>query len=168
MKFDILVENYLETLLEGRPKTDHSKEISLDFDDIENYIEKMSDDNLSKPIYSKILEFLKQDNEENRFTVSKIKSIIENNLKHNFDKKSPVEFNANEFIKFFIKERKSFSPFEEKDDEDSTENESSEDENSNEETSEQETGEQETGEQENSEDFSFDDSVFDNLENKFN
>ena len=163
MKFDIFVENYLETLLEGRPKTDHSKEISLDFEDIENYIEKMSDDNLNKPIYSKILEFLKQDNEENRFTISKIKSIIENNLKHNFDKKSPVEFNANEFIKFFIKERKSFSPFEEKDDEDSTENESSEDENSNEETS-----EQETDEQENSEDFSFDDSVFNNLENKFN
>lgn len=168
MKFDIFVENYLETLLEGRPKTDHSKEISLDFEDIENYIEKMSDDNLNKPIYSKILEFLKQDNEENRFTISKIKSIIENNLKHNFDKKSPVEFNANEFIKFFIKERKSFSPFEEKDDEDSTENESSEDEFSEDENSNEETSEQETDEQENSEDFSFDDSVFNNLENKFN
>ena len=168
MKFDIFVENYLETLLEGRPKTDHSKEISLDFEDIENYIEKMSDDNLNKPIYSKILEFLKQDNEENRFTISKIKSIIENNLKHNFDKKSPVEFNANEFIKFFIKERKSFSPFEEKDDEDSTENESSEDESSEDENSNEETSEQETDEQENSEDFSFDDSVFNNLENKFN
>ena len=168
MKFDIFVENYLETLLEGRPKTDHSKEISLDFEDIENYIEKMSDDNLNKPIYSKILEFLKQDNEENRFTISKIKSIIENNLKHNFDKKSPVEFNANEFIKFFIKERKSFSPFEEKDDEDSTENESSEDESSEDENSNEETSEQETDEQENSEDFSFDDSVFNKLENKFN
>jgi hypothetical protein len=126
MKFDIFVENYLETLLEGRPKTDHTKEISLDFDDIENYINKMSDDNLSKPIYSKILEFLKDDNQENRFTISKIKSIIENNLKHNFDKKSPVEFNANEFIKFFIKERKAYSPFEEKEEE--TEQEDSNDE----------------------------------------
>ena len=117
MKYDTLVENYLETLLEGRPKTDHDKEISLDFDDIESYVDKMSDDNLNKPIYNKILEILKSDNEENRFTVTKIKSIIEKNLKQNFDNKKAVEFNTNEFIKFFMNQRKSFSPFEENDEE---------------------------------------------------
>jgi len=126
MRYDTLVENYLETLLEGRPKTDHDKEISLDFDDIESYITKMSDDNLNKPIYNKILEILKTDNEENRFTVSKIKNIIEKNLKQNFDNKKSVEFNAKEFINLFMNQRKSYSPFVDSDEEDSNEEESNE------------------------------------------
>lgn len=124
MKYDTLVENYLETLLEGRPKTDHDKEISLDFDDIESYINKMSDDNLNKPIYNKILEILKSDNEENCFTVSKIKNIIEKNLKQNFDNKKSVEFNAKEFINLFMNQRKSYSPFVSSDEEESNEEES--------------------------------------------
>jgi hypothetical protein len=123
MKFDLLFENYLTTLLEGRPKTDHDKEISLDFDDIEKYINKMSEDNLNKPIYTKILEFLKTDNDENKFTVSKIKKIIETNLKDHFDNKKSVEFNTNEFFKLFINQRKSFSPFEEEQEEDQDEEE---------------------------------------------
>mgnify|MGYP000430116267 FL=1 len=113
MKFDLLFENYLTTLLEGRPKTDHDKEISLDFDDIEKYISKMSEDNLNKPIYTKILEFLKSDNDENKFTVSKIKKVIETNLKDHFDNKKSVEFNTNEFFKLFINQRKAFSSFQE-------------------------------------------------------
>jgi hypothetical protein len=124
MKYDTLVENYLETLLEGRPKTDHDKEISLDFDDIESYINKMSDDNLNKPIYNKILEILKSDNEENCFTVSKIKNIIEKNLKQNFDNKKSVEFNAKEFINLFMNQRKSYSPFIASDEDESNEEES--------------------------------------------
>lgn len=128
MRYDTLVENYLETLLEGRPKTDHDKEISLDFDDIESYINKMSDDNLNKPIYNKILEILKSDNEENCFTVSKIKNIIEKNLKQNFDNKKSVEFNAKEFINLFMNQRKSYSPFVDSDEEESTEEESTEEE----------------------------------------
>ena len=129
MRYDTLVENYLETLLEGRPKTDHDKEISLDFDDIESYINKMSDDNLNKPIYNKILEILKSDNEENCFTVSKIKNIIEKNLKQNFDNKKSVEFNAKEFINLFMNQRKSYSPFVDSDEEESNEEESAETEN---------------------------------------
>jgi hypothetical protein len=126
MRYDTLVENYLETLLEGRPKTDHDKEISLDFDDIESYITKMSDDNLNKPIYNKILEILKSDNEENRFTVSKIKNIIEKNLKQNFDNKKSVEFNAKEFINLFMNQRKSYSPFVDSDEDKSNDEETSE------------------------------------------
>jgi hypothetical protein len=122
MKFDLLFENYLTTLLEGRPKTDHDKEISLDFDDIEKYISKMSEDNLNKPIYTKILEFLKSDNDENKFTVSKIKKVIENNLKDHFDNKKSVEFNTNEFFKLFINQRKAFSPFDENEEDDDTSN----------------------------------------------
>ena len=122
MKFDLLFENYLTTLLEGRPKTDHDKEISLDFDDIEKYISKMSEDNLNKPIYTKILEFLKSDNDENKFTVSKIKKVIENNLKDHFDNKKSVEFNTNEFFKLFINQRKAFSPFDENGEDDNASN----------------------------------------------
>ena len=122
MKFDLLFENYLTTLLEGRPKTDHDKEISLDFDDIEKYISKMSEDNLNKPIYTKILEFLKSDNDENKFTVSKIKKVIETNLKDHFDNKKSVEFNTNEFFKLFINQRKAFSPFDENEEDDNTSN----------------------------------------------
>lgn len=129
MRYDTLVENYLKTLLEGRPKTDHDKEISLDFDDIESYITKMSDDNLNKPIYNKILDILKTDNEENCFTVSKIKNIIEKNLKQNFDNKKSVEFNAKEFINLFMNQRKSYSPFVDSDEEESNEEESAETEN---------------------------------------
>lgn len=122
MKFDLLFENYLTTLLEGRPKTDHDKEISLDFDDIEKYISKMSEDNLNKPIYTKILEFLKSDNDENKFTVSKIKKVIETNLKDHFDNKKSVEFNTNEFFKLFINQRKAFSSFEENEESDNLSN----------------------------------------------
>lgn len=154
MKFDLLFENYLTTLLEGRPKTDHDKEISLDFDDIEKYISKMSEDNLNKPIYTKILEFLKSDNDENKFTVSKIKKVIENNLKDHFDNKKSVEFNTNEFFKLFINQRKAFSPFEENEENDSTSN---DEDDTNSVESDQDGYDEDNGEDDNENEYNFGD-----------
>lgn len=122
MKFDLYVEQYLETLLEGRPKTDHSKEISLDFSDIEKYIAKMSDDDLNKPIYSKIVQYLKSDasgelysedelNQINHFTLSEIKTSIESSLRDHFDNRNSAKFHTDEFIKLFINQRKAYVPY---------------------------------------------------------
>jgi len=157
MKFDLLFENYLTTLLEGRPKTDHDKEISLDFDDIEKYISKMSEDNLNKPIYTKILEFLKSDNDENKFTVSKIKKVIENNLKDHFDNKKSVEFNTNEFFKLFINQRKAFSPFEENEENEENDSTSNDEDDTNSVESDQDGYDEDNGEDDNENEYNFGD-----------
>lgn len=122
MKFDLYVEQYLETLLEGRPKTDHTKEISLDFSDIEKYIAKMSDDDLNKPIYSKIVQYLKSDasgelypedelRQINHFTLPEIKNSIESSLRDHFDNRNSAKFHTDEFVKLFINQRKAYVPY---------------------------------------------------------
>ena len=124
MNFSLQIENYLETLMEGRPKIDHSKLISLDLKDIQRYINKMSEEDLNKPIYKKILEYLMMDDsgnsvdeqslkESNKYTLATLKNKIENHLKDNFDDINSVKFHSESFIKLFIKKRKSFSPYEE-------------------------------------------------------